>query len=338
MSSLKKAAKETGGNDGRWDDPLKSDKYEIPTKSTLIRAWDEVHEVHSHFVEFYSEKKKGKTGYPELCPNWDPVKEEAIDGGCPLCEAGQKPQVHMYLFIIDRRAQQKSGTTLPKVVRFTKKFAGKIGRLSEMAYPDMEEDQQPDPTDRKMGFDFWISQSNNNGKTEYDCNAGDKKPLTKDEIAIFTEFAEERPIGKLVKKFIKPRNEILQSLQRSGVEGFGKPASRDSGQNKTAKRRTYEDYDAPPEDEERPARKARPADDDEEAPPARKPTRASREEDEEPKAKVPKRASLTGDDEDEEDVRPRGKSRFDEEDEAPKKPARSYATPNKNDVPEDDDE
>lgn len=329
-TSLKKAAKDSGTS-GRFDDPIKGDMYQIPTKNTQIRAWEEVHEARSHYVEFYSEKKGGKTGFPEFCLNWDPVKEAVVDGGCPLCEKGHKTQTHYYLYIIERRAQQKTGSTIVKVVRFTGKFAGKVGKLSEMAYPDMDPDEAPDATDRKQGFDIFISQSNNSGKTEYECGQSDKKPLTKDEIAAFEDYAEEHNISKMIKPFIRSRTEVLNQLTKMGVDGFGgsKPAGggREQGQAR-GKKRSYEDFDEVPEDGDKE--------------PAAKPSRRARDEDDEPPARKPaKRTSLTGDDdeEDADDVRPKGKSRLDkEDDEPPAKPRRSYATASADDAPDADDE
>lgn len=329
---------ETGG---RWDDPIKNDMWPIPSKPSLARLWEDVYQIHSHYVEFFSENKKGMTGYPELCPNWDPIKEEAVEGNCPLCAKGHKVQVHFYIYLIDRKAQTKTGATAIKVARITKKLAGKITRLSTMAYPKLDPDEAPDATDIKKGFDVWLSQTNNNNKVDYDANHSDKTPLTDEEIEAFEDFVKENNIARMVKAATKSGSDILSKLSNMGIDGFGKPKQADRGQSQqqTRRSRSYEDYDSPPEEPEgRPERTRRTEQED--APPAR--TRARREEaeadaDERPARPPARRASLTGDDDDE-DVRPSRPSRFDDDD-APApaaRPTRRGATPSTSDIPDDD--
>lgn len=306
---MKDAAKSQGSN-GRWDQSFKDDLYTIPSKSAPVRLWEEVKEIRQHWVEFVSQTK-GKTGYGEMCLNWDPLNEKVIEGDCPLCATGKKPTVYYYGFLINRRVQQKSGNTVVQPIRMTAKLAGKIGKLSEIAYPDLGDDA-PDATDQKRGFDVMLSQSNTNGKIEYEAHAGDKKPLTKDEKEAFEEYVAEHDLGKLAKSAIQPRANLLEGLGRRGVEGFASSKS-SAGANTAAKKRNYEDYDSPDEDDA--------------AVPAKKAT-----------AKAEKRSSLTGDD-DEDDAppkKPSRKSALDEDDEE-EAPSRRYSTPDADDVPDDEE-
>lgn len=317
MGSLKKAAKNQGNN-GRWDEPIKSEMFPIPTKATPVRLWSDITEIRQHWVEFVS-KTKGNTGYGELCLNWDPATEtENLDAGCPLCASGKKPMVYYYGFLFNRRAQAKTQNTTVQPVRLTGKLAGKIGKLSEIAYPDMGDDA-PDATDPKQGFDVFISQSNVNSKVEYDAQFGEKRPLTKEEKAAFEEYAEEHSIGAMAKPFIKSRADLLDKLGKMGVEGFS-AVRKDKAGDRPAKSRNYEDYDQAPDDDEDPA-----------SPPPSKSKQA-----EKPKQK----ASLTGDDDEDEEsgarVRPSGKkSRLDDEEETP---SRSYAAPDEDEAPSEDED
>jgi hypothetical protein len=312
MAKLKDAAKNQGNN-GRWDQSFKDEVFAIPGKSTPVRLWEEVKEIRQHWVEFISQTK-GKTGYGEMCLNWDPVNEKTVEGGCPLCEAGKKPTTYYYGFLINRRVQQKSGNTVVQPIRMTAKLAGKIGKLSEIAYADLGDDA-PDATDQKKGFDVLISQTNTNGKIEYEAHAGDKKPLTKDEVEAFEEYVAEHDLGKLAKGSMRPRAELVESLGRRGVEGFS--AQKASASNGAAKKRNYEDYDSPDDEEDAvvPAKKA-----------AAKPAAAA------------KRSSLTGDDEEEEAPRrkPARKTALDDDEEEDATPSRRYATADEDDVPDEE--
>jgi hypothetical protein len=191
-------------------------------------------------------------------------------------------------------------------------LAGKVGKLSEIAYPDLGDDA-PDATDSKRGFDVMISQTNTNGKVEYESHAGEKKPITKEEREAFEEYVADHNIGKMAKTAVQPRAALMEALARRGVEGFTV-----SKASSAAKKRNYEDYDSAPDDE------------DPVAPPAKKAVA---------KAAPAKRASLTGD-EDEEDApparKPARKTVLDEEDdEAP--PSRRYATADADDAPDDEE-
>ena len=310
MAKLKDAAK-SQGNSGRWDQSFKDDLFTIPNKATPIRLWEEIKEVRQHWVEFISQTK-GKTGYGEMCLNWDPVGEKSVEGSCPLCESGKKPTTYYYGFLINRRVQQKTGNSTVQPVRLTAKLAGKVGKLSEIAYPDLGDDA-PDATDSKRGFDVMISQTNTNGKVEYESHAGEKKPITKEEREAFEEYVADHDIGKMAKTAVQPRAALMEALARRGVEGFTV-----SKASSAAKKRNYEDYDSAPDDE------------DPVAPPAKKVVA---------KAAPAKRASLTGD-EDEEDApparKPARKTVLDEEDdEAP--PSRRYATADADDAPDDEE-
>lgn len=307
---MKDAAK-SQGNNGRWDQSFKDEVFAIPGKSTPVRLWEEVKEIRQHWVEFVSQTK-GKTGYGEMCLNWDPVNEKTVDGGCPLCEQGKKPTTYYYGFLINRRVQQKSGNTVVQPIRMTAKLAGRIGKLSEIAYPDLGDDA-PDATDQKKGFDVLISQTNTNGKIEYEAHAGDKKPLTKDEAAAFEEYVAEHDLGKLAKGSMRPRAELVEGLGRRGVEGFS--SSKGAAANGAAKKRNYEDYDSP--------------DDEDAAVPAKKA----------PAAKTEKRSSLTGDDEDEDETprrKPARKTALDEDEEEEATPSRRYATADEDDAPDEE--
>lgn len=315
MAKLKDAAKNS--NRGRWDESIKDDLLQIPNKATPLRLWEEIKEIRQHWVEFVSQTK-GKTGYGEMCLNWDPVTETVVEGDCPLCEKGNKPTTYYYGFVINRRVQAKTGNCTVQPVRLTAKLAGKIGKLAEIAYPDLGDDA-PDATDTKRGFDVLVSQTNTNGKVEYEAHAGEKKPLTKEERAAFEDYVSEHDLGKLAKGAIQARSELITNLERKGVDGFSSGKSERKG-NTAAKKRNYDEYDAPDEDEE----EADPV-----SPPKKKATG---------KPKVEKRASLTGDDDDEDEAprKPR-RTALDDDDEE-EAPSRSYSTPDEDDVPDDDDE
>lgn len=308
MAKLKDAAKNQGNN-GRWDQSFKDDLYTIPSKSAPVRLWEEVKEIRQHWIEFVSQTK-GKTGYGEMCLNWDPTTETAVDGHCPLCESGKKPTVYYYGFLINRRVQQKTGNCTVQPIRMTAKLAGKIGKLSEIAYPDLGDDA-PDATDQKRGFDVMLSQTNTNGKIEYEAHAGDKKPLTKDEKEAFEEYVSEHDLGRLAKAALQPRAALIDGLARRNVEGFSSGGERKA--NAAAKKRDYESYDSPDDDDD----------------PVTPPKKASA-------AKAEKRSSLTGDDDDEEPA-PRKQGRRtaldDDEDEGP---SRRYSTPDEDEAPDEE--
>lgn len=309
MAKLKDAAR--GQNTGRWDASFKDDIFKIPSKSAPVRLWEEVKEIRQHWVEFISQTK-GKTGYGEMCLNWDPVTETSVDGKCPLCENGRKPTVYYYGFLLNRRVQQKTGNCTVQPIRMTAKLAGKIGKLSEIAYPDLGDDA-PDATDQKRGFDVLLSESNTNGKIEYEAHAGEKKPLTKEEREAFEEYVAEHDLGKLAKSAVQPRAALITELARKNAEGFSANQATDRKGNVAAKKRDYEAYDSPDDDDDpvtpSPAKKAAP--------------------------KAEKRSSLTDDDDDEAPApRKARKTALDDEDEE-EGPSRRYSTPDEDDAPEE---
>lgn len=311
MAKLRDAAKNQANN-GRWDQSIKDELFQVPNKSTPVRLWEEVNEVRQHWVEFVSQTK-GKTGYGEMCLNWDPVAEANVQGSCPLCESGNKATTYYYGFLINRRVQQKTGNCTVQPIRMTAKMAGKIGKLSEIAYPDLGEDA-PDATDPKKGFDVLLSQTNTNGKVEYEAHAGEKKPLTKEEREAFEEYVAEHQLGKMAKGALQPRADLVNGLARRGVTGFAPAANApDRKGNAAAKKRSYEDYDAAPDDEDDPVA------------PAKKSA-----------AKAEKRASLTGDDDEEETPRKPARRTALDDDEEEATPSRRYSTPDADEAPDEE--
>lgn len=311
MAKLKEAAKRQ--QRGYWDASIKESLLQVPPKPLPLRLWEEVKEVRSHWVDFVSETK-GKTGFGELCLNWDPVNEKTLDGGCPLCEKGNKVTSYYYAFAINRKAQAKGGGMITvHPIRLTGKLAGKIGNLSEIAYPELGEDA-PDATDIKKGFDVLVSQTNTNGKIEYEAHAGDKKALTKDEIEAFEEYVAEHDIGKMAKSGMQSRATIIDNLAKRNVPGFGNGSSQQKDKPaSSAKKRSYEDYDSPADDE------------DAAVPPSRK-----------AKPEAEKRQSLTGDDDEDETPRKSRRTALDD-DEEDAAPVRRYATPSADDTPDDEE-
>ena len=75
-------------NRGRWDEAFKDDLFAIPSKATKVRLYNEFDEIPTHWVEFYSKKKEGKTGFYALCLNWNHETGEQEDNGCPYCTHG----------------------------------------------------------------------------------------------------------------------------------------------------------------------------------------------------------------------------------------------------------
>jgi hypothetical protein len=320
MAKSLKAAAKNFSNQGRWDDPIKDALFSIPTKNTRVRFYDTIITVRSHWIEFYSEKKKGMTGYAELCLNWDPTTDDDTDRGCPMCAQGMKYTEHHYAYLIDRGAQKKSGNTVVRPVRLTNKLASAIVKLSEMVYPD--DDDAPDATDQKGGFDVFLRQENNNNKVDYVCGHSDKSPLTKEERAAFAEYVSEYNVAELAKP--RPKKEVEDKLTRfkvieGGAGGSGgKPDAR-----KQQPKRNYDEYD----------QEQVPGDDD--GDPAAPPSKAGKK----PEKPIPKRTSISADDGDEDDGK--GKNRKlpwseDEEDEEGG-PSRSYSTPDAEDAPDDEE-
>jgi hypothetical protein len=240
--SLRQAAKSF--NNTRWDEPIKDDLFAIPQKATRTRLYDHLATVRQHFVEFYSEKKKGNTGFYELCLNWDPVQDKEVEGGCPMCDAGMKPTEHHYAYLIVRQKNAKPGTPITvHPVRLTGKLAGGIVKLSEIVYPDPDSlpegwdgEDAPDAIDQKFGFDVFLRKEEVNGKTDYIASHSDKSALTKAERAAFEEYISNgHDVAKLAKAGLRPRAEISQKLvQLKVIKGAVASA---------AKNKRYEDLD-----------------------------------------------------------------------------------------------
>jgi hypothetical protein len=230
-SSLKSTARTFTNN--RWDDPIKDETFTIPDKPARIRLFPKVCPVHSHYVEFYSDKKQGKTGYPELCLAFDSENEKASGQDCPVCQATKAPTEYLYGYCLSRSAQRR-GVLQVQPIRLTPTLASKIMGLSQIVYsPESERADEfeklginfadpPDATDAKFGFDIFVSQTNKNGKTEYNVTQSEPTKITKEEMAAFQAYIDE---GKDVSLMAKPksRKEVVESLQRNGViEGGAK--------------------------------------------------------------------------------------------------------------------
>ena len=335
MAKLRKK-KFSGGSQGRWDESFMSDQYKISEqRAKRIRAWEDIEEVPTHYIEFFSEKKGGKTGYYELCLNWDYGKGEAAENDCPACRAGIRTSNYLYGLCIDR-VEQKKGVLQIHPIRLTNKCGGDIMKLSEIAYDeeempeDWDEDEPPDATDIKYGFDIMISVAKNNGKTEYPVNVANKgmKPLNKEEIRAFRDYADQVDFAALAAKGMTPMAAFEKSLRDKGLLDGGGSGSAASASSK--KSTNYDDYDEVPEDDE----------DDEDpvtAPPKRRKKQPSTKK---PASKARKVQSLTDDDEEdgEEDEPVERSLPWDDEDDEDEAPSRTYATPDKDEAPEDDDD
>lgn len=309
MGSLKKAAKTFSTNRERWDAPFQNDLFKIPEgRPTRIRLLPEVDTVPTHWVEFFSKKKGGKTGYYELCLNHDYSSEETVDRECPMCALGMRVSNYVYAYAI-HRSEQKKGNLQIRPVRLTPKCVSDIIKLTDIAFPDEEwpegwtdTDGGPDATDEKFGFDIMISRENKNNKIEYPVHVaqGGYNALTKEERRAFRDYVESFPIGEMAKKGVLTLKEARASMERIGLL--------ESTATSVSSAKTYSSFDDDDEEDEAPARPVRKA----------------------PKAKAKKVSSLTDDDD-----RPLP---WDDEDEEEDSPERSYATPDEDDIPEDDDE
>lgn len=318
--SLRQAAKSF--NNTRWDEPIKDDLFAIPQKATRVRLYSQLATVRQHFVEFYSEKKKGQTGFYELCLNWDPVKDEEVEGGCPMCDAGMKPTEHHYAYLVVRQKNQKAPVTVHPV-RLTGKLAGAIVKLSEIVYPDQdsfpegwEGEEAPDAVDPKHGFDIFLRKEDNNGKTEYVASHSDKAPLTKVEREAFEEYIENgHDVAKLAKGGLRPKSEIQQKLVQLKVIKGGTASTAKSNKR-------YDDLD----------QEQVPSDGEDPASPA--PPKAGKT------AGKPKPAPV---EEDEEQAEPRGKPTsqrhlpWEDGEEGGEEHGRSYANPSDDDVPSEEE-
>jgi hypothetical protein len=306
-NSLKRAAQSQ--KKPAWDEGIREDTFTIPSQNTRVRLFPHIVTVRQHYVEFISEKK-GKTGFYKLCLNWNCVDNEQIDGNCPLCEHGNRWTEHHYGYLFGRKAAAK-GNVVVQPVRMTGKLVGKISKLSEIVYADIEDaDDRPDATDAKGGFDIFLSQTNVNSKVEYDCNPSDKTPLTKAELKAFEDYIGD---NKDIEKLVKPdsREELLNDMHRIGLIGEGAKGKSKPPVDKAAAKAKYDGYDST----------------DDPAVPA-KPNKAAG------KPAPKKQTSVSGDDDDD-DVAPAASGRktpLDDDD----GPERSYSNPDEDDAPVED--
>lgn len=339
MAGLKKVAKGYN-NKGRWDESFKDDMFAIPSRATRVRLHDEFTSIPTHWVEFFSKKQKGNTGFYALCLNHDYESGEQTDNGCPYCEAGMRVNNYNYGFVISRREQKNALQVRP--IRLTAKCTNDILRLTDVAYPDedypdgwkSDDGDGPDATHPKYGFDITIAMVKNNKKTEYEVHVADegKKPLKKNEWQAFKDYSAQVNFGELAKAGLETRKEVLQKLALLGISGDGSDDDDDSAGGKKSGSKSYDKYDEVPdedEDEEAPASKPaakKPASKKPESKPAQK-----------PKAKAV--ASLTDDDEDEGDeAAPRDGLPWDGDDEEEGEGLeRSYSDPDEADAPDEDE-
>lgn len=329
MGSLKKAAKNFGGNRGRWDEAFKDDQFPIPSKATRVRLFNEVETVPTHWVEFYSKKQKGQTGFYALCINHDYDTGETVDNGCPYCKAGFRVSNYVYGYIISRREQRKGALSV-KPIRLTPKCTNDILRLTDVAYPDEEwpdgwnEDEGPDATHPKFGFDITIAKITKNKKTEYEVHVADggKVALKKSEFQAFKAYADQMPFAELAKAGLESKAEIERKLVELGINDGGSGGG-------SGKSTNYEDYDSIDDDDE--------GDDDGDDPvtaaPPKKKAKKKAAAKKKPKAK--KVESLTDDDDEGDD---RDLPWDDEDEEEDEDMETSYSDPDEEDAPEDDDE
>jgi hypothetical protein len=137
MGNLRNTAKKSYGNRVRWDEDFKDEQFKIPSKATRVRLFNEVVPVPMHYVEFHSKNKGGKTGFYELCCNWDFDKEEHADKGCPMCENAIRLTTYSYGYLIGR-VEQRKGNLQIRPVRLTPKHTSDIVKLSDIAFEDGE--------------------------------------------------------------------------------------------------------------------------------------------------------------------------------------------------------
>ena len=323
MGTLKKAA-QNSNNRQRWDESFKDDLYDIPGKPSRNRLYNDVTTVPMHWVEFFSVKRKEKSGYYDLCLNWDYENEKSTDHGCPMCEAGLRVTSYTYAYTINR-AEQKKGNLQVRPIRLTPKCVSDLLKLSDIAYsegaPDGwdDEDSLPDATDPKFGFDILISKSENNNKTEYPVHTaeGGRIPLTKDEVRAFKEYIEGVSFAALAKAATPPKAEIAAKLAKLGVIEGGADSARTQKAEKD-----YSKYDDVPADGD---------DDPVTAPPKGGNSKTG-------KGKAPERRASLMDDDDASPKSGKGKQGkkdlpWDEDEGGASE--RSYATPGDDDVPDE---
>ena len=337
MGTLKKAASNSNSRQ-RWDESFKDDIYEIPGKPARNRLFNDVTTVPMHWVEFFSVKRKEKSGYYDQCLNWDYENEKAIENGCPMCEHGIRASSYTYGYLINR-SEQKKGNLQVRPVRLTPKCVSDILKLSDIAYSDGspdgwdDEDALPDATDPKFGFDILISKSQNNNKTEYPVHSAEngKIPLSKEEIRAFKEYIEHVNFAKLAKASLAPKAEITAKLIQLGViEGASGGGGGGSSKGQKAKEDYSKDDDVPADDGDDPVAPAAP----------KKPASGSNSGSKKPAPE--KRASLMEDDDKPAKGAKPGKgdkrSLPWEETDGDGESETSYATPDEDDAPSEDDE
>jgi hypothetical protein len=320
--SLRKASKGFK-NRGRWDEGFKDDQFQIPGKATKIRLFDEFDTIPHHWVEFYSNKKKGMTGFYALCQNWDYEEGEYADNGCPYCEADLRVTNYTYGFVISRK-EQRQGNLQVRPIRLTPKCTSDILNLTESAYPDEEypeewEDEDgegPDATHPKFGFDITIKVGKKNNKTEYTVSYADngKCPLKKSELKAFQDAAEQIPFAELALAGLETKEEAARKLKELGVLDGG------SSEPQKKKSSDYNDYDEDDDDEV--------PDDEDEKPKSSKPAKK--------KAKTAKKVTAIPDDDDDEDDRSLPWDDEDDDDEDGNE--RAYADDDEDDAPDDEDD
>ena len=320
MGNLRNTAKKSYGNRKRWDEDFKDEQYKIPNKPSRNRLFNEIVPVPMHYVEFDSKNKGGKTGFYELCVNWNFDTEEHADLGCPMCEQGIRITTYSYGYLINR-SEQRKGNLQVRPVRLTPKHTSDIVKLSDIAFEDGEapegwedDEELPDATDPRFGFDIMISVENNNNTTEYKASVAMKSPLvslTKEEYRAFKTYVTQVNFGELAKKGQPSVAEVQKKLESLGLLGEGK--GEDKGLGKKKKAKSDDDYDAyddsVPEDGD---------DGDEPAPKAKKKAKK--------KTKTQK-VSAVGEDSDEGDAEEEG----DDDGES-----RNYATTDEDEAPDAD--
>lgn len=329
MSNLRSAAKRSYGNRQRWDEDFKDEQFPIPTKAARIRLFNEVVSVPMHWVEFFSKQKKKKTGFYELCINWDFDNEESVDRGCPMCEHGMRSTTYTYAYMLSR-AEQRKGNLQVRPIRLTPKCTNSIIKLSDIAYEDehgeiivpegWDDEDLPDATDPMFGFDIQISKEEKNGKTEYPVHVATKNAvvsLKKDELRAFKSYVGQVDFAELAKKGQPTVAECQQKLV--SLEIVDAPKEARGGQSKVRADADYDAYDDVPEDGD---------DDDPVAPPK---TDRKKKKKRSSKPKAEKRETATSDDDD---------LAWDEEDEAygddGEEVERTYAGADEDEAPDDE--
>lgn len=338
MAGLKKVAKGYN-NKGRWDESFKDDMFQIPSRATRVRLHDEFTSIPTHWVEFFSKKQKGNTGFYALCLNHDYESGEHADNGCPYCEAGMRVNNYNYGFVISRREQKNALQIRP--IRLTAKCTNDILRLTDVAYPDedwpdgwkSEDGDGPDATHPKYGFDITIAMVKNNKKTEYEVHVADegKKPLKKSEWQAFKDYSSQVSFGELAKAGLETRQEVVQKLGILGISGEGGGDDEEGGSTggKKTSGKSYDKYDEVPDEDEEAEEKAKPA---AKKPASKKPTSKP------PAAKAKPVQSLTDDEEEADgDDAPREGLPWDGEDEDEEGLERSYSDPDEADAPDEEE-